>query len=74
MFPDDAARAALDGGAKKAIPVHWGRFNLSYQHTRFGHPAAFAQNAKIMDLPIHLPLMGDIFDISSTEEDPWQEN
>ena len=74
MFPQDSVQAALDGGAKKAIPVHWGGFNLSYQHTWSEPPAQFAEAAASNNISIHLPEIGQIFDTNSDQNRYWWED
>lgn len=71
LFPDEAVQAALDAGAKKAMPVHWAGFALSYQHTWQEPATVFTQTAKDQQLDFTLPAIGDMFDVESVLQDPW---
>ncbi|MBK8554457.1 MAG: MBL fold metallo-hydrolase [Lewinellaceae bacterium] len=62
LFPGESVQAALDAGVKKAMPVHWGGFKLSYQH-RWDEPAEeFTRFARQQSLPVLTPRLGEIFD------------
>lgn len=71
LFPAEAVQAALDAGAKKAMPVHWAGFDLSYQHT-WSEPAEhFVQAAREKGLAYTLPLLGTINHTTSEQTDKW---
>lgn len=71
LFPDEAVQAALDAGAKKAMPVHWAGFPLSYQHTWQEPPTFFAKTARDQQLDYALPTLGQLFDIRSQLQEQW---
>jgi len=71
LFPDEAVQAALDAGAKKAMPVHWAGFALSYQHTWQEPPTVFTQTAIAQQLDFTLPTIGEIFEVESVLRDQW---
>ena len=71
LFPDEAVQAAVDAEVKKAMPVHWGAFALSYQHT-WSEPAAdFVQSASERSVNYALPNLGQIFQVDSIVQDKW---
>lgn len=71
MFPHEAVQAAIDGGVRKAMPVHWGGFDLSYQH-RWHDPAEeFIIAAEKNNLSYHLPALGEITTIDQECTDSW---
>ena len=71
LFPDEAVQAAIDAGAKKAMPVHWGGFALSYQHSWKEPPAAFVQAAQDKQLDYCLPQIGELFRASTVQQEEW---
>lgn len=71
LFPDESVQAALDAQAKKAMPVHWAGFPLSYQHTWTEPAEEFVQAAKDKKLPYAIPPLGKLFKASSTETNRW---
>ena len=71
LFPEDAVQGAIDAEAKKAMPVHWASFALSYQHTWQEPPEVFVKNAIEKQLDYTLPRLGELFDIASTLQAKW---
>lgn len=71
LFPEEAIQAALDAGAKKMMPVHWGGFALSYQHTWQQPPADFMQAAVQQQLDFLLPPLGKIFETTDVLKGKW---
>ncbi|NRB48563.1 MAG: MBL fold metallo-hydrolase [Saprospiraceae bacterium] len=71
LFPDEAVQAALDAGAKKAMPVHWAGFPLSYQHTWQEPPIVFVNAARDQHLAYALPALGQLFDIGTQLQEQW---
>ncbi len=71
LFPEEAVQAALDARAKKAMPVHWAGFALSYQHT-WQEPAedfvTFSIDNKLNYL---LPQIGEMFNSTSNIKHKW---
>jgi L-ascorbate metabolism protein UlaG (beta-lactamase superfamily) len=74
LFPDESVRASLDAQVQKAMPVHWGGFDLSYQHNWYQPPKEFVGYAKTAGLDYALPRIGDLFTVKSvTLEEWWKE-
>lgn len=73
LFPDEAVQAALDAGVKKAMPVHWCGFALSYQHGWSDPPAIFRDAAEAQGLPYSLPRLGQCFTAGDLLEEAWFE-
>ena len=71
LFPDEAVQAALDAGVKIAMPVHWGAFALSYQHTWSEPAEEFVKAAEKEQLAYSLPALGEPFQIDSIKHDKW---
>lgn len=76
MFPPQSVQAALEAGAKTAVPVHWAGFSLSYSHSWFEPVEHFAAAAKTRSLPCLTPRLGELFVSGSGGSDtrPWWEN
>lgn len=71
LFPDESVQAAIDAKVKKAMPVHWAGFSLSFQHT-WSEPAdQFAIAATDKKLPFILPALGQQFDLTYNESKQW---
>ncbi len=71
MFPDEAVQAAQDARAKKAMPVHWAGFSLSYQHTWYEPAESFVKAAKEQEFTYTLPPLGKLFQINDTFLKKW---
>ncbi|MEL6926539.1 MAG: MBL fold metallo-hydrolase, partial [Bacteroidota bacterium] len=71
LFPDEAVQAALDAGVRKAMPVHWGGFPLSYQHTWREPVEHFAKAAKTKQLDYGTPALGECFTIEQLTSKEW---
>ncbi len=71
MFPDQSVQAALDAGVRKAMPVHWAGFNLSYQHG-WSEPAdVFVDHANNTSLDVLTPQLGKVFTLQSATDRWW---
>lgn len=71
LFPEESIQAAIDAGVKKAMPVHWAGFALSYQHT-WSEPAdVFVKTAIDKKITYALPKLGELFDTSFDRKEPW---
>jgi L-ascorbate metabolism protein UlaG (beta-lactamase superfamily) len=70
MFPEESVKAAVEAGVKQAMPVHWGGFNLSYQHGWFEPAEDFIRHADKQSLNILTPRLGELFNLRSVTE-PW---
>ncbi len=71
LFPDEAVHAAVDANVQKAMPVHWGGFPLSYQHTWQEPPTEFVKTALEEQLNYSLPALGELFDVNTVITTPW---
>ncbi|NQZ44615.1 MAG: MBL fold metallo-hydrolase [Flavobacteriaceae bacterium] len=71
LFPQEAVKAALDAKVKKAMPVHWGGFPLSYQHTWQEPADEFVASAQKYQLPYAVPPLGEIISVSDEITEPW---
>jgi len=73
LFPDESVQAAIDAQVRKAMPVHWGGFDLSYQHTWHQPPEEFVMHARSLGMNFSLPRIGEIFMVDSVLEEIWWE-
>ena len=71
LFPDEATKAARDAKVKKAIPVHWAGFPLSYQHTWKEPAEDFVTAALTNNQDYILPQLGEVFSILSHLQYKW---
>jgi len=71
LFPDEAVQAAIDAGVKKAMPVHWAGFALSYQHTWLEPGEKFVEAAIDQKFNYALPLLGQLFDVNTVVQEKW---
>ncbi|MHA6280109.1 MBL fold metallo-hydrolase [Salinimicrobium sp. CAU 1759] len=71
MFPEETIQAAIDLKVKRAVPVHWGKFVLSY------HPwnlpiQRFVMAAEKAELDYLSPRPGEQVDFTSQyKQEPW---
>ncbi len=70
MFPNESVQAAIDAGVKKAMPVHWAGFNLSYQHGWHEPADDFINIAQKQSLQVLTPRLGEIFN-HNTQTGYW---
>ena len=74
LFPEQGVIASLDAQAKIAIPIHWGKFNLSF-HSWVEPIKRFTAEAKKKNLSISTPLIGQtIFIGENIPNKHWWEN
>ncbi len=71
LFPDECIQAAVDAQARKAMPVHWAGFALSYQHTWTQPADEFVKFAKEKKFDYLLPSIGQIFTYTDTLQEEW---
>ena len=71
MFPDESVQAALDAQVKKAMPVHWAGFSLSYQHAWTDPAEEFVKFSKEKELEYLLPPLGKLFSYSDDITTEW---
>ncbi len=71
LFPDESVWAAMDAQAKKAMPVHWAGFALSYHHSWSEPVEEFVKTANEKELAYVLPRLGQLFDVDFDIRDAW---
>ncbi len=71
LFPDEAIQAAIDAGVQKIMPVHWGGFSLSYQHTWQEPPSDFVDAAIDQEMNYMLPGLGQLVEVSTEAQEKW---
>lgn len=70
LYPEESVQAALDAGAKKALPVHWGAFSLAQHHWK-DPVVRFVEAAEKHNLPIVTPPPGALFSMDSPAFGHW---
>lgn len=74
LFPEQGVQASLDAQAKVALPIHWGKFSLSF-HSWSEPIERFAKEAKEKKLTLATPLIGQTFIIGGNiPNGSWWEN
>ena len=72
MFPEQTVQAAIDVGARRMMPIHWGAFSLAMhdwdEPVRRSIPLAIERG-----LPVLTPLIGQVFDVDTETELWWEE-
>ena len=75
MLPEESARAGRDVGARCAMPIHWGAFELALHD--WNEPVKrMRKAARENDLPLVIPRIGETIDLNNpTVEDMewWEE-
>lgn len=71
MFPAESVQAAIDAGVGVAMPVHWGGFNLSYQHGWYEPVQDFVAACRQQALKYCVPRLGELCTISEQKKEPW---
>ena len=71
LFPEESVKAAIDVNAGLAVPVHWGGFNLSYQHSWYEPAEDFMAFAKSYGLNYNVPQLGEIFNLEDKAQGAW---
>ena len=66
MFPEQSVQAAVDAGASRVVPVHWGAFNLSYEHAWYEPGMKFAEACDRVGLPYGLPRLGEVVEFGDS--------
>lgn len=71
LFPEEAAQAALDLRAKRAMPVHWGMFQLAY-HTWHDPVTRFSKALEDSSVQLVTPLIGEVTTLNDQfVNKPW---
>jgi len=73
MFPHQCIDAANDAGVRRAMPVHWAAFMLSYQHAWYEPVELFCHYARENGIPYLTPPMGKVFTMNSNDKNAWWE-
>lgn len=73
LFPHESVQAAIDAGVKKAMPVHWGGFALSYQHNWREPVEDFVKAAIDNNLEYVTPRLGQQFTRNFAGMEKWWE-
>ncbi|MEM7162205.1 MAG: MBL fold metallo-hydrolase [Bacteroidota bacterium] len=73
LFPHESVKAAKEANVRLAVPVHWGGFSLSYQHSWFDPIEDFIKHAEEKSLSYLSPPIGSIFESSSEFPKWWEE-
>ncbi|WP_238480153.1 MBL fold metallo-hydrolase [Eikenella glucosivorans] len=72
MFPEQTVQAAIDVGARRLMPIHWGAFSLALhdwdEPVRRSMPLAQSRG-----LPVLTPLMGQVFGVDTETRFWWEE-
>ena len=71
LFPEESVQAAIDAQVKKAMPVHWAGFPLSYQHTWTDPAEEFVQAAMDQHMDYVLPALGQMFVTTEVFQKKW---
>jgi L-ascorbate metabolism protein UlaG (beta-lactamase superfamily) len=72
LFPHESVQAALDARVQAVMPVHWGGFNLSYQHAWYEPVEQFAEHAGKQALTCLTPALGEVFDTRADTGHWWK--
>ncbi|MBO6918382.1 MAG: MBL fold metallo-hydrolase [Rhizobiaceae bacterium] len=74
LFPEEAAEASVELKAKRAMPVHWGMFELSY-HAWHDPITRFAKALAETDVALVTPIIGEIIEINDqlTNNNWWED-
>lgn len=67
MLPEEIVQAAMDLGAKKLMPVHWGKFSLA-NHPWDDPILQVSINARKANMPLVTPMIGEAVDLSNLGE------
>jgi L-ascorbate metabolism protein UlaG (beta-lactamase superfamily) len=67
MMPEEVVQAALDLGAKKLMPVHWGKFGLA-NHAWDDPITAVSEIAMQKNTPLLTPQIGEAADLDGNQQ------
>lgn len=70
MFPEQSVQAALDLGAKRMVPMHWGVFSLG-RNPWYTSIDAAVKTAAAKNLPLDVPKMGEKYRPDTFRNDGW---
>lgn len=66
MVPEETVKASIDLKTKVIMPIHWGAFALSL-HTWDDPVIRVTKEAKALNLPITVPIIGEIIDLNKID-------
>ncbi len=70
MYPEECVQAAMDGKAKKCMPVHWGAFSLAPHHWK--DPVdRFVDEAQKRSCACLMPRLGQMVTVDSEQVHHW---
>ncbi|WP_459879460.1 MBL fold metallo-hydrolase [Campylobacter concisus] len=70
MKPEESAQALKDLGARLGVPVHWGKFDLSY-HAWNEPIRRFINAAEKLELNFATPMIGEAFSVQNPPRKKW---
>lgn len=71
-MPEEAVQAAGDVGAKRVMPIHWGKFDLANHHWK-DPIERFTRAAAERNLQVATPKIGQVFQIANPPQEKWWE-
>ena len=73
LMPEEAVQASIDLNAKLLFPIHWSKFDLALHP--WDEPAIrLTKEAKIRNVTVASPLIGEVFDVKNYPETRWWES
>ncbi|MCF7529006.1 MBL fold metallo-hydrolase [Neisseria lisongii] len=73
MTPEQGVQAAQILEAKLVVPIHWGKFDLSY-HTWKEPIQRFSATARTAGQAFSTPQIGEVFHLNNPPANPWWES
>ncbi|MCJ7467634.1 MAG: MBL fold metallo-hydrolase [Maribacter sp.] len=71
MYPEESVQAAIDGKAKKIMPVHWAGFSLA-QHSWIDPVTRFVAESQKMKISYGVPKLGQLISVDAPyPHSPW---
>ncbi|MDP6961592.1 MAG: MBL fold metallo-hydrolase [Dehalococcoidia bacterium] len=73
LMPEETVQASIDLNARLLFPIHWSKFDLALHP--WDEPAIrLTQEAKVRNVTVASPLIGEVFDIGNYPETRWWES
>ena len=72
LFPNESVQAAIDAKVSVAVPIHWGAFNLSYEHSWHEPADKFIANCKKNSVAYATPEMGKVNYLTEQNNSWWR--
>ena len=70
MKPEESVQALKDLGARLGVPVHWGKFDLSY-HAWDEPIKRFEKAATKLELNYVTPMIAEVFTVQNPPRKKW---